>query len=341
MVWTKGRDIPVLAQTFNGNTPIDQFGGGMFGETLRGGGRVTLGLWLDDCDSIGIGTRFLGVQGDRIDYARASDANSFPTILRPFFNTDPDPNRFGPDALIVSLPGLSTGSIDIRTSNDVYSSDTFLRVNMLRDSQTRWDLIGGYHFTLVDDGLTVHNRSTITGGQNPVGTIFDFRDAFNARNEFHGGSIGVMGQRTHGCWTMNLLAKLSVGRSYQSVTIDGQTTVIDVGGGVATTAGGLLTQPTNIGNYQRTKTVFVPEAALSLNRRITDNWDVSIGYSFIGWSSVLLAGDQIDRSVNNTATVNGSQLNGGALNGPANPRFAFTDTSFWLNAMSFGVNYRY
>ena len=345
-MWTRGRDVPVLALVDTGNQ-TELFGGGKIGDSLQGAGRVTLGAWLDDCDSIGIGTRFLGIQGDRTRFDRTSDTSGFPVILRPFFNTDPNIN--GPDALIVSAPGIANGGMAIRTSNDVYSSDTFLRINMRCDAETRWDLIGGYHFTLVDDGLTVHNRSTTIGNTFfgfPVanGTIFDFRDAINTRSEFHGGEIGVMGQRIVGAWTLNLLAKLSVGRDYQSVTINGQTTVIDVGGGVSTTAGGLLAQPTNIGTYQRTKTVFVPEAMLSLNRKITNNWDLSVGYSFIGWSSVLLAGDQIDQSVRTTPqipTTNASQMLGNPLNGPANPRFTFSDTAFWLNAISFGINYRY
>ena len=69
---------------------------------------------------------------------------------------------------------------------------------------------------------------------------------------------------------------------------------------------------------------------------LTENLDFSIGYSMIYWSSVALAGDQIDTSVNNT------QVLGGGLNGPANPAFnGIQDSGFWVQGINLGLNLRF
>jgi hypothetical protein len=100
--------------------------------------------------------------------------------------------------------------------------------------------------------------------------------------------------------------------------------------------GGLLAQPSNLGFHSRHKTTYVPEVAFNLTRRITDRLDFTMGYTFIYWSSMLLAADHLDNQ------VNGTQFQGGQLVGPANPAFpGFRDTDYWLHAMSMGINFRF
>ena len=81
--------------------------------------------------------------------------------------------------------------------------------------------------------------------------------------------------------------------------------------------------------------MYVPEVALSVNRRLTDHLDFSLGYSFMYWSEAVLAGDQID------TTIDGGLLQGGPGNGIRRPAFNFRETDFYLHAMTFGLNYRY
>jgi hypothetical protein len=102
------------------------------------------------------------------------------------------------------------------------------------------------------------------------------------------------------------------------------------------TPGGFYTQPfTNIGVHTRDTTVWSPEANFKLAYALRENISVSVGYTFIYWNKMALAGDQIDRNVNAT------QLSGGGLIGPGDPMFAFRDTDYWIQTIDIGVNWRY
>ena len=98
--------------------------------------------------------------------------------------------------------------------------------------------------------------------------------------------------------------------------------------------------PTNVGTYVRDDFAIIPEAEFKVICRITKRLEASLGYSFVYWSDVALAGQQIDMSMGQP-TVNASQLLGGALAGPPNPAFTgIVDTDFWIQALSFGLTFK-
>ena len=100
--------------------------------------------------------------------------------------------------------------------------------------------------------------------------------------------------------------------------------------------------PTNVGTYTRDDFAVIPEAEFKLICRITKRLEASLGYSFVYWSDVALAGQQIDMSMGQP-TVNASQLLGGALppGDPRNPAFiGIVDTDFWIQALSFGLTFK-
>jgi hypothetical protein len=115
----------------------------------------------------------------------------------------------------------------------------------------------------------------------------------------------------------------------QAVIISGDRTVNGV-----TTTGGLLALPTNIGSFERHRLAFAPELNVNLIYQINPCWRLMTGYSFIYWSNVVLAGNQIDFSVNRSQVP-------GPLVGPARPAFNFTSTDFWAQGISFGAEYRW
>jgi hypothetical protein len=59
-------------------------------------------------------------------------------------------------------------------------------------------------------------------------------------------------------------------------------------------------------------------------------WQLMAGYSFIYWSNVVLAGNQID------TTVDPSQLATSTR-----PAFNFTRTDYWAQGLSLGAEYRW
>ena len=102
-----------------------------------------------------------------------------------------------------------------------------------------------------------------------------------------------------------------------------------------TSRGGLLAQRSNIGGYSDNNFSLVPEATLRVGFRLSENVAVTAGYTFLYWTDVARAGEQIDTRVNRT------QIPPGTLLGPARPVFQGHETDFWAQGVSAGVDIRW
>jgi long-subunit fatty acid transport protein len=152
---------------------------------------------------------------------------------------------------------------------------------------------------------------------------------------FHGGMLGLMGTKARGRWSIDWLAKASLGATHQRIRIAGSTTVIPPVGAANTTNGGLLAQPTNIGEYENSQTVVIPEFTSNLNYHMNSNLSLGIGFNALWMSAAVTAGDQIDRQ------VNPSQFGGGPLIGPARPAFNFVQDDYWLMGINMSLRAEY
>jgi len=327
--WSKGSVTPPLVTTSPNGTPESDagvlpgadvlFGGSYLGDEDQAGGRITLGLWLDECHNTSVVGRFYGVGGASDRFTASSDGS--PILARPFFNVLLDQN----DSLKVAFPGLTTGSITASLTNDFFATETYFQIMMERNCNRRVDFVAGYQFARLDDWLQIDSSSILLQQGNLQA---DIRDRFSTQNQFHGGLIGVRAQMMRGCWSVDTLAKIGLGVGRQQVTIDGRT-IID---GAATVSGGLLAQDTNIGTFQRDKFAAIPELTINLKYHFNPCVSMHVGYSLIFWSDVVTSGRQIDTGVNT------SQI-GGVLVGPARPAFEFRDEYYWLQGINFGVNW--
>ncbi len=332
MWWGKSRTVPVLA-TGGPNSGVLPgagilFGGGSIGNRMAPGVRTDFGIWFDECETMGIGAKFLGLHGDRTSFS--ADSSTQPVMGRPFYNI----LGGAEDAVLVSSPGLLTGTLNVTTSSSLLGGEAYIRSAVLSGRGYNLDLLGGYHFARLDDEVRIHSNSVV---QNvavgaPVGTVIDVLDSFDAKNEFHGGEFGLVGELRQGRWTFTGLTKLSVGNMQQTVRIDGRQTNTIPAGAPSTTQGGVLALPTNIGTYTRDETAWIPELSLNAAYEVRSWMRLNIGYSAIWFSDVAFSGDQIDR------VVNPSQFTGGLLIGPARP--ALTDirsTEYWMHGLNLGA----
>lgn len=346
MLWSKGRFLPPLVTTgtpgqdgvWGQPSTVALFGNEDIGEDFRSAGRLSLGLWLDRSERVGIGGRFLISETDESPFSAESNGGGSPLLARPFFNSDLIVNA--QDSLIVSSPGIRRGIVAAQAENDLMSLDAYLRVLLYQYEDRRLDLLAGYQFSRIDDSLSIGNRMVQIGGAFPVGTRFEFDDLFDVKNTFHGATVGLQGEYSYGSLRLSMLSKLGFGNLHREVRIDGRSRVIDANNNVADFNGGMLALPTNIGTYKDDVFSFVPEVEMKLMYEVSKGFEVAIGYSFLYWTEVALAGDQIDRSVQGMPTVNGSQLLGGTLapGAPANPAFAgVQDAGFWAQGLTFGV----
>lgn len=335
--WNKGRYFPALVTS---SEPVDrgvlgrpsttvEFGEEHIGSDLQAGGRITAGAWLNPDRTTGVGMRFFALEGDRTGFEAVSDGTT--ALARPFFNVALP----GEDALLIGLPGLNSGRVDIDTENDFLTTEVFGRFYLHGDYLSRIDLLAGYHFARIDDSLQIDSQTSVLDPLSPiVGSRFDVSDRFSTENEFHGALIGLMGERTHGRARYSWLGKLGVGNMRQEVTIAGNTTLNLNGGGSLPIDGGLLAQGTNIGTSTRNRLAFVPEANFNLHYQLTPGVDLTVGYSIIYFTSVAFSGDQIDRQINLTQQ-------GGPIVGPARPTDTFNVTDFWVQGLNLGIAWNF
>ena len=338
--WGKGRSMPALVTTSPQGTDRDDagvlddpdtaiyFGNGGVGHDVAGGARADFGFWFNHVESLGMGARIWGIKGDTQGLVGVGPGGN-PILARPFYNVVSDEQ----DALLVSFPSVFDGGIDVETSSDLLATEAYLRAAILWGSGYNLDLVGGYSFMRFDDDLLIHSNSASTdpGGLVPVGTIFDITDVFDARNEFHGGHLGLIGEVRRGCWSFRSLLKCSVGNMHQIVNIDGSTTIVEPALAPVTNAGGLLALPTNIGSYSRDRVGWIPEFGFTVGYKPRRWLELTAGYNVIWMSSVVLSGDQIDTGVNL------SQSGGNPLIGPARPAFDFRETEYWMQGFTFGA----
>ncbi len=79
---------------------------------------------------------------------------------------------------------------------------------------------------------------------------------------------------------MDALLRCSIGNMRQEVNIDGST-IANQNGNVDTDDGGLLAQRTNSGTFGGKTLGVVPELGATLGYQLSQNWRVTVGYTFL------------------------------------------------------------
>jgi len=341
MWWSNGRNTPPLVTTSPVNTLQDDAGvlgvpgtevlfGGDYGAGMRSGGRVTVGRSLGRTGEFSLNGRFFAL-GDSSAVFFDSSATGDPILAQPFYNAV----LAQQDSLLVAYPNVSeNGSIGVQASNDVLGADVYLRNIFYWDQCKRIDFLVGYQFTRVDDSLLIEsNRTSVDNSSGiPVGTTFNVTDSFRMQNEFHGAQFGVITEWQRGRAWFELLTKIAIGNMRQRAMLSGQTVRTQPPGVMTVSDSGLLVQDSNRGDYQRDQFSFIPEIGFTVGYQVTAKLSLTVGYSFMYWNDVLLAGNQIDPRVN---------LNQDTLPDPALPAFAFHNNDFWVQGISFGGEFRF
>jgi hypothetical protein len=342
LLWfSSARSAPTLVTTSPAGTPSGDAGvlddpdttrlfpTDELGENMRNGARVTIGRMLAD-NVTGVTGRFWGVENGAERFRTTTTDNAI--IGLPFFNM----STFEEDALLVSFPGLTAlGSVDVIAKNSLFGADAWLSRNVIHSPWVTLDLLGGYQFTRMDDSIDISSAWTSVNPALPlaIGTQFTERDSFRTQNEFHGGTIGFLADFRKDVLSVEVLGKLALGNMRQTVIVEGQGSVTPPGGPTAISEGGLLTQNTNIGRFERNKFLVVPELNVNGVWHFSPQWKAIVGYSVLYMDSVVLAGDQIDTAVNLSQAP--------VLVGPAFPRRQFNRNDFLVQGINFGVDYRW
>lgn len=305
------------------------FGDSGLNDDARSGGRISITRWLAPNQLLGLELNYLGLGSEDTTFA-ASDGD-YSLFGRPFFNTRSDAQ----DARLIASPGEVSGSLDIEANTKFQTFELLVRRAWTRTYCTNVDVVFGYRYAEVRDRIRIQ-ESTLSLSGPTQGSTFDLIDQFESRSMFHGAELGVlMHYRAHPCWSWDASAKVAIGGTNHRSFITGQTTATDTAGDMTTTSGGLLTQPSNIGDYRWDDFATVSEVGLTVRRDLPCGVTASLGYSFVYWSKVARAGDQIDTS------INPAQIPSSQIDDEAPPTFPSESTDFWAQGLRLGLEYHF
>jgi hypothetical protein len=299
---------------------------------VRPGFRATVGGWFNKDQTTGIEANFFYLGTETTHYNASSDG--IPILARPFvFETPGDP-RFGENgSLKVAYPGLVRGSFQASTSSSLLGTDVYFRQAMCCGCCCRLDLLAGYRYLRLREGLAISETEISTDPASfAFGIPFVINEGFDTRNEFNGGEVGLIGEYQHNRWIVRGVAKVALGCTQRTVDIHGTTNINNF----PQENGGFLALPTNIGNYHSSVFSVVPEAGINLGYAITPHLRAFTGYTFMYWNRVARPGDQIDLRVNLSQPPLGSGLVGQPL-----PAFNFHSSDFWAQGVNFGIEFRF
>lgn len=330
---------PLVSTSAAGTLPeLDQggrtaFGGNdAFGGELQAGFRIDGGVMLSE--NLGVGGRFwmLGQTSDK--YSRSGDGTDG-SIGIPFYDTDLSTGA--ENALrIAYADGINTGDVDFagtvsaRSSFSVYAAEAYGRLRLLAGKGYRSDLIGGYSHFNIEDDLSLHAAATQIEMGPGQGNRYSYNDSFDARNEFNGGQIGFLTSVGRGRWSLSALTKVHLGNMDQTLTNSGSRTLPSPAGAQE---GGIFS-PTGATSYSRSSFAFAPEANVKLAYQLRQNVRFSVGYSFLMWNDVLLAGDNLNRNINSSYLVGNAS---GVIEPPQRPAFEGLKTdSLFVHGIDLG-----
>jgi hypothetical protein len=356
--WTEGMDTPALLTSSPPGTSQQNVGvlgvpgtQVLFGDEAlfsdsRSGGRFRIGRWCDQCNWIGFETEIFFLSDEDRNYNGCSIGQ--PPLGRPFVNVLTGQN----DAELVQLLGTVIGAAHIDAETSVWSISPRFRINLACEKFPscdpcdpcsvggyRFDLLVGYRYIGLEDDLRIRERLVTPSDQNDPRfdnvTSFDINDSFQTTNDFHGADLGFLWEGYRGPWSLEVIGKVAIGNTNQDVTINGST-IRTADGNSFNDQGGFLALETNIGSYSRNEFTVLPELSTTLGYAISPRTRLLVGYTFLYWDQVVRAGDQVDLRVNTDFLPDAQPTDG-----PNRPAFAFTDTSFWAQGVSLGLEYRW
>jgi hypothetical protein len=346
--WTKGDHLPPLVTTSvpeTTQTPIGNagvlglsttrvlFGGDEVNDGYRSGVRINLGTWLDPCRQAGIEVSFVSLGNN--DQSANFNSTTTPILGVPLTNVLTG-NQV---AILAGYPNVATGTIGVTAANSFDTLEVLLRRSVYQNCNSGTDFLLGYRYARLADTISMNDSVTGTGegGIVPVGTTLNVADRFNTTNTFNGLEIGFDSQIRRCAWSVDLLMKLALGSTHTGTTINGSTTRIPPAGGAVTTSdAGLFALSSNIGNYNGNQFSVMPELGLTVGYDVTSRLRATMGYTFIYWSQVLRAGEQIDTNINPNLFPPPT-----TAPGVRQPQFLNSTSDFWAQGLSWGLEYTF
>jgi hypothetical protein len=311
---------------------------------IYSGVRLRAGLALDPCHNWGLegNVVYLGERDRTVSFA--SDDAGNPVLSRPII----DAQTGTEDVFVVAFPEFSAGRIVIEARSQYWGAETNLVRNLVSRHWGGIDLIGGLRYAELEESLVIRDASLILGQgtgffvNELVGpdNIIARSDAFETRNQFIGGQLGVKAEVRRGNWVLYGKTKLALGNTHQVLNINGTSTLIPPVGAPTTVPGGLLAISSNSGRHVQNDVGVLPELNLNIGYQINEAVRLYVGYDLLYWNGVARPGDSIDRNVNRSF-VPTSESFGFPPFVPSEPTATIRSNDFWMQGVNFGISVRF
>lgn len=357
LLWgTQGANLPPLVTTSPAGTPLANagilgldtttvlFGGDSVSGDIRSGGRIFLGWWFDPCRRLGVEGEFFSLDDESSSFQATSSGT--PILGVPFFDVVQGVQNVN----LVAFPNLIRGTIAAEHETSFHGAGVRAMYNLACGegggmswftgcpvhTGFRYDALLGYRYVRLDDRVGMVENSVSLDAQNPGSFIIN--DVFDTENQFHGVDLGTTLSFCKGCFSLELLSKIALGNVHSVTTIDGSTVITQGTAAAQTFEGGILTQRTNIGTFENDQFAVVPELGITLGYQLSPCWRVTAGYTFIYWSQVARAGDQIDTRVNpNLIPPEGPP----PVTTNLFPEFNWVYSDYWAQGLNLGLEGRW
>jgi hypothetical protein len=312
------------------------------------GARLAVGYWevQDNC-LVPDGIREWGPEAVFFFVGQRSASlsnNSFPNIVRPFF----DLNNRQESAFIVAAPGLATGGITARAQASIWGAEANVWQNVVTDyfdSTCSLNVMAGFRYLDLDQRFDISSTSTFNQNLAAFPAFLPFAgntlqvvDSFATHNHFYGGQVGLSAKWWPFSWmSTEAGAKLALGATGEDLTISGsQVRTLPDSTRIVSPAG-LLALRSNSGSFHANQFSQVPELTFKISARASSHLTFSGGFSALYWSRVLRPGQQIDRSLDITQIPNFPGAAGAVPTGLNQPGVPFRQSDLWVLGIQFGM----
>jgi hypothetical protein len=287
------------------------------------GTRFTLGYRFGDCQALGVEASAFFLERDSTHFKATSDGGMVLAI--PFINALD--GRETSDIIAGTGPlGPRTGQFVGYSRVELFGQEINAVVSLHCDPSTRLDLLLGARFLQMRDRVDL----TATGRLLPAQTtLFGLTDHFRVGDQFYGGQAGLRGEWCWGRCSLAVTGEVAPGATVALVRAFGDR-LFQTPAERLSSPFGLFVQPSNSGSVTHTDFDFVYQLTVNAGWRLCDHVRLFTGYTFLGWTSPLRAGDQIDRVVNLALTAN-------PPHGPDRPALPFRSDTFWAQGWNAGV----
>ena len=298
------------------------------------GGRVSFNYWLTEAHGLGIEGNFFMLSQETMSVNITNDGSSPTDVLaKPFFN----PVTLTEDADPRGFPGVLAGNVNFNYTSRLMGAEVngrwFMYGNDVDDGLSI-SVLGGVRWLNLQESFT----SAETVVELPVGTgsTFFISDQFGTFNQYVAGQTGLQLKYRWGHnLAINVQGKFAAGPNFETLKINGFSSVLDQFGTLTTGNQGLYAQPSNIGQHHHTVIAYMPEGSGGFCWEPFCWLRLQVGYTFMYLNKTIRPGQSIDRNVNIQPVGATDQF------GPAQPVASFNQTSFWVNFINVGVTFSF